>query len=243
MKKFLKACLCFVLVTCAALTFVGCSKKDVEEGTEAAIETATSIIPVEYTKETAQGILMTAYQKLMSTEKVNMKGMCKTIHNGIYTETKQEETVVYKNNSRYFYVDGGGNYKYIVGKYEDKNYCLNVTNKTAQSYAETVGDDIEGAVGAVPAGVKADVMASFSKIFSDVVSGRYYDGVTYINIVSTEEETITYYEVKIVDGNIVEMTSASNDSVFNAFTFTYGDAVDASVIPDTLDGYTKSDVA
>lgn len=231
MKKFLKACLCFVLVTCAALTFVGCSKKDVEEGTEAAIETATSIIPVEYTKETAQGILMSAYQKLMSTEKVNMKGTMRDIEKGAYSEYKQEETVVYKNNSRYVYAVDGSD-KFVIGKYEDKNYCLNVTNKTAQSY------DVSG--NAVPVGVNYDIFANFSQVFSSVVSGRYYDGVTYINLVMSEGSDNTYIEVKIVDGNIVEINSASTGS-FTAYTFIYGDAVDVSVIPDTLDGYTKSE--
>lgn len=235
MKKFFKTCLCFVIIACATLTFAGCSTKEVEENTKTAIEATTSIIPVEYSKETAQGILMAAYQKLLSAEKVNMKGVIKGIENGVYSEYKQDETVVYKNNSRYFYVDAGDDDKFVVGKYKDKDYCLDVKNKKAEWYVASSSTDI-------PSGVNYDVISSFVTVFGEVVSGRYFNGVTYINLEFADPSMAWvsgYAEIKIVDGNIVEMstTDTENGEVdirYGSYTFTYGDSVDVSVIPDTI---------
>ena len=101
MKKILKVLLCFVVAFGATFGLVACDKEEIKEnveiGTEAAIEKSASIIPVEYRKETAEGIYKNALQKLLSSNKVQIKGTDYYLENGMYIEKESEQTSVENN--------------------------------------------------------------------------------------------------------------------------------------------------
>lgn len=227
MRKFWRKCICFIMIGCALLTCVGCSSEE-EENAEPSVQVEETEVsaPVEYGKDTAQGILTTAYQKLLTSDKVSMTRSGHSFEDGEYVFNVEEETIVCKNGNRYAY-GRVGERKSVVGKYGDDWYELDVNAKTATIY------DREG---------YCDGFTIMAEFLTDVKSGVCIDGIMYIHIALGNETRQSYCEVKIVDGYIMEgnVLYVSDDcAVYSyTYTFTYGSLVDDSVIPKNLDGYT-----
>lgn len=221
MKKFLKGFLCVALIFVTTFMFVGCDYNNSKDK--------------EYSQSVAQSIFASAYSKLISSEKVNIKVSENEIVDGVNSnnELAMEQTIVYRNGLRYYYVFDGLN-KYVVGEYENANYWLDVNNHEANTYSTTSS--------VKPIALTMDLISRLDDTVEKIISGRYSDGVTYISMrAESDGETITG-EIKIVDDNIVEMSSvvtSGNSTVTQTMKITYGDSVDVSVIPNSLEGYTK----
>lgn len=250
MKKILKVLLCFVVAFGATFGLVACDKEEIKEnveiGTEAAIEKSASIIPVEYRKETAEGIYKNALQKLLSSNKVQIKGTDYYLENGMYIEKESEQTTMIKDGKRYLYYDIAGLDKSVLGTYGEKLVVIDLADKTYIDATPVSDPDPEPGTAtivnaAVQALMKLDLIESMVRLSDHVVSGRYFDGATYINVKFEDTDSVSNVEIKIVDGKIVGFESliAHTDGTGWAnVAITYGDAVDVSMIPTTLDGYT-----
>lgn len=253
MKKILKLCLCFVFAFGATFGLVACDKDEVKEnveiGTEATIETATSIIPVEYNKDTAEGIMKNSLQNLLSSNKVEISSKESYLEDGIYSEATYEQKTMIKDGKRYTYFNFSGYDKAVLGMYDDKLIALDLQNKTYKDVTPVEPDpnpsgDPESEIAVVtPLVAKLDLITSLVKLSDNVVSGRYFDGTTYINIKVVETDCVTNVEVKIVDGNIIGFETIIVDKEGTGWSDVVvkcGETVDVSVIPTTLDGFTAA---
>ena len=241
MKIF--ACVAMALIV--PFSFVGCDKEQVEENTKTVIETGASIIPVEYKQETAEGILKNALQNLLSSSKVKISGKECYLENGIYSETASEQKTMIKDGKRYTYFNFSGFEKTVLGMYDNKLMVLDLENKTYTDITpvepDPNGDPDEEVAVITPLVAKLDLITSLVNLSDNVVSGRYFDGVTYINIKVVDADYVSNIEVKIINGNITGFETMIVDGDATGWAevaVTYNEAVDVSVIPTTLDGFT-----
>ena len=119
-----------------------------------------------------------------------------------------------------------------MGTYSDRQLLLNLNTKKYTDITPTPGGEgLESVV--TPLIARLDMLTSLVKTLSDkVVSGRYFDGATYINL---KGEDGLYGEAKIVDGRIVSietfMIDSGEASGWGVYSFTYGSDVNVSMIP------------
>ncbi len=73
LKKILSIVACSAMLLVSSLIFTGCKQEDLKETTESVIESTTNIIPVELSKETAMGMLTTAYRNFIRSEAYEVK--------------------------------------------------------------------------------------------------------------------------------------------------------------------------
>ena len=248
MKKLAKLLSCLVLSIMVPFCLVGCDAGDVEEGTKTAIETTTSIIPVEFTKGTAEGIFNNALYALLSSEKVQVKVKTSTTEDGVYSEISHQQKVLIQNGKRYVYlgsVYGSLPERYVLGTYNDKQMLINLDTKKYKdvTVSDDPGSDPGGQVATVLTQIIAqmDIISTIPMFANFVVSGRYFNGVTYITIKYESSGDISNIEAEIIDGKIVSMEAFYSENAgiagWGTYTFTYGDEVDVSEIPMSLDGY------
>lgn len=248
LKNVLKGCLCLVLAGVATIGFVACDAKETAETTETIIQTSTSIIPVEYSKETAMGIVFSAYQKLILSEKSSVEYEEYTLDDNQFAQGMSgKQTTLFKGKDRYTYIATEGMDTFAYGKYDDKNYLLNITKNTKKELTATATTGTESGpeVGAVPAGSTIDLYDIVYQVLSFVTAGRYYDGVTYVNgYYDDGEGNITNIEVRIVDDLIADIRAVSHSDTdgmtITYISFAYGDSVDVSMIPSSVEGFTTA---
>ena len=250
MKKILKVLLCFVVAFGATFGLVACDKDEIKEnveiGTEAAIEKSASIIPVEYNKDTAEGIFKNSLQNLLSSNKVEISGKESYLEDGMYIEKKHVQKTMIKDGKRYLYYDIAGLGKSVLGTYDEKLVVINLANKTYIDATPVSDPNLEpGTETVVNAAVQVlmniDLIESLVRLSDNVVSGRYFDGVTYINVKVEETDYVSNVEIKIVNEKIIGFETITIDEEgtgWSDVSINYGEAVDVSVIPTTLDGYT-----
>lgn len=262
MKKLSKLFACIGLALCLTFGLTACTPGEVEENTRTAVETTTSIIPVEYTKETAEGVLNNALYNLFSAEKVDVSLKQIEMDGVRYSEGVMNQKVLIKNGKRYIAFDTSDYYTnaswggLVVGIYgaDNKKFIVDVDSKR---YAEIPnleeGEEPENPeeetvveLGAMLANMieSLDIISHIAVLSEYVVSGRYFDGATYINIKYTEATVCSNLEIKIVDGKIVSISAFVTEDYevvsWGTYSFAYGKSVDTSMIPTTLYGYTES---
>ena len=242
MKKLKKililmACAVMVMISCVSLT--ACSKEQVAENTETVIETGATIIPVELSKETAQGLYTSALQNWLVTDAYEIiftgqqgsNGNMKTVEIG-KTDNK---------GRRFIYIAYDDEAGHIIGYYNDKSCTLNLEDKTYVEGTSSSGEVLIGAMG-----------DTFGRLYNHITSGRYYNGYYYIAAEQTRTYTpvggsevteIDTIEIMIKDGKFVKGNFATykNEAViqFGAYEFKYTN-VDTSKIVTSLDGFTKA---
>ena len=247
MKKLTKIIACIALALIVPFGLVGCDKEQIEENTKTAIEAGATIVPVEYKQETAEGIFKNALQKLLSSDKSQIVGRQASVEDGVYLESTNEQRVMIKDGKRYTFFNFDGFNNSVLGVYDDKLMLVDLKSKTYKDLTPVTPDpdeDPDGQVAIVtPALVKLDLITALVKLSESVVSGRYFDGATYINIKMEEADYVSNVEVKIVDGVIVGFETMLIDGDVTGWAsaiVTYGETVDTSVIPTTLEGYTAA---
>lgn len=256
MKKLSKIFLCIALVFCTTFGLTACSVGEVEENTRKAVETTTSIIPVEYSKETAEGVFNAALYKMYATEKVDVKLNTIEMDGVNYIEEVMNQRFLIKDGKRYicYLAEDYSNASFatlVIGLYGEDNKKYFIDGET-KKYAEVPvfnGDEdpldpdviiAKDAAEDLAEMLEAlDVVSSLSILSDYIVSGRYFDGATYINV---DDGMGNKIEIKIVNGEFVSMNQiVYEDYILTAtYTFTYGDDVDVSMIPTTLDGLTET---
>ena len=242
MKKFKKVllglCCCLMLVaSCFCLT--AC---DVKENTTTAVNSATDLLPYEYSKAAATNILTSAYANSLKQDFYKSVHQGKSFVNGIeqqgapvyelYSFTKNgKKALAYceiTNNTN-------GNVHFIT-KIEDTTYDLDITAKT---YSTNINNCLT-----------YSLVAQKSAI-ANVISGKYYKGADHIYGVLEGAAGITYYEWVIKDGLIVEInqfvSAASGEFNYGYMnqTFEYVSSEgftesDFPEIPASLDGFEQS---
>lgn len=243
LKNVLKGCLCLVLAGVATIGFVACDAKETAETTETIIQTSTSIIPVEYSSETAKGIAFSAYQKLILSQKSSIEYEEYALDNNQFAQGMSgKQTTLFKDKDRYTYIAAEGEDTYAFGKYDDKHYILNITKNTKKAL-ETTSTPEPGTSSAVVAVSTFDLYEIVYQVLSSVTAGRYYDGVTYVNgSYNDGEGNITNIEVRIVDDLIADIRgitqNATEGMTITYISFAYGDSVDVSMIPSSVEGFT-----
>ena len=236
MKKLSKIFVCIALALGLTFGLTACSVGEVEENTKTAVETTTSIVPVEFSQATAEGIFHNALYEVLSSERAELKvNFSSTEGAASYSETSFHQKVMIKNGKRYVLLtDVLGNTKteYVIGTYGDRQLLLNLSTKKYTDITPTPGGEgLESVV--TPLIARLDMLTGLVKTLSDkVVSGRYFDGATYINLKGEEG---LYGEAKIVDGRIVSietfMIDSGEASGWGVYSFTYGSDVNVSMIP------------
>ncbi len=255
MKKFMKIFACVAMALIVPFGLVGCDKEQLEENTKTVIESGATIIPVEYKQETAEAILKSAIQKLLSSNQSQIIGRQYVIDEGLYEETISEQRVLIQNGKRYLYFDleFEGSKKAVIGEYDGKRMFVNLEEKTffdiSPKDPSPEPDPNEETATAVNALVsimtKLDLVTSMVTLSENVVAGRYFDGATYINVKVEDSNVKNSVEFKIVDGLIISVETIMQDISGNATgwaisTVNYGATVDTSVIPTSLIGYTNA---
>ena len=252
MKNLSKLFACVGLALCLTFGLTACTPGEVEENTRTAVETTASIIPVEYTQVTAEGILHNALYTLLSSSEVEMNEKSYSATGAVgYEETTFCQKVMINDGKRYVLLTdvlNNESTEYVIGTYNNKQCLLNLdVKKYVEIPVAEEGDgdgEGEGAVEIIvaPLITRLDMISSLVSMISDkVVSGRYFDGATYINIQPYEGISM---EAKIVDGKIVTIESFGNnpddssECMWGVYTFTYGSSVDVSMIPTSLNGFT-----
>ena len=263
MKKLSKIFLCIALVFCTTFGLTACSVGEVEENTRKAVETTTSIIPVEYTKETAEGIFNNALYNLFKADKVGVEYTLELMHGVRYEKGTMTQKVLIQDGKRYIafeaenYTIGNESFdSMVIGMYSEDNTKM-IIDLESKKYIEVANDVVgeeDDEPGTAPivsldrvfadALERLDIISAMGVLSENVVSGRYFDSATYINMKADDGSDISNVEVKIVDGKIVSISAFVTDdyvvSGWATYTFTYGDEVDVSTIPTTLEGLTKT---
>lgn len=230
-SKILSLFMCFAVVICLSFGLVGCDKEELKENaetvTETTIETATSIIPVEFTKETAKGIYTTALQNFLAskTYKIDYVG---EERNGEILEG--EEICLMKDDVGRFVYESQNE---TTSGYYDNKYC--VLDMDAKTYTEESNSNI------VCGNFGYNILIGINY----VVSGRYYDGYNFVNVEIANENTTHSFEFKIKDDKFVEVNLVLFQKTESAgvvqtakMTISYDD-IDTSNVITSLDGYTK----
>lgn len=245
MKKLSKVFVCIALALGLTFGLTACSVGEVEENTKTAVETTTSIIPVEYTQATAEGIFHNALYEVLSSDKVELNVEFEEIEGAAsYNKIGFHQKVMIKDGKRYVLLTdvlGASTTEYVVGTYGNRQYLLNLDTKKYTDITPTQSEPgLETVVPPIIA--RLDMLTSLVKELSDkVVSGRYFDGATYINLKSEEG---LFAEAKIVNGKIVTIETFAVDSGavggWGVYSFSYGNDVDVSMIPSNISGFTAN---
>lgn len=229
LKKILSVVACFLMIGFSMISLTGCSQEEIKENTETTIKASSTIIPVELSKETAQGMYTTAFENLSNSQayEINMK----TIQ-GTKTINIREVGMLNSQGHRYVYNNFVSlSQEMVYGYYNDKFYNVDVKTKT---YSEA---NYSGLVFGQASNV-------FSSIFNSIVSGRYFNGYYYITSISPDDEYSNFVEVLIKDDFIVEAHLITTENNTNGigqtvkYLFNY-ENVDTSVVVTSLNGYTE----
>ena len=262
-KKILSVLACCVMIMVSCFSLTACSEEEIKEKTENAtettIETATSIIPVEFGRETAMGMLTAAYRNFIAAESYELTGESYTSYgNAKFTEIG----LLNSKSDRFIYEAltgaeaGDSTEETIKGKYQisEGNAKLLKLNLKNKKYTE-ISNGYFG--NKSPSGILTD---AFIDSLEFVTSARYYQGQYYVTAVKETEhkepgggeslqlKTIYVYEYVIEDNMIVggsitklkESSSNSEELDFDesmSFEVFYSN-VDTSMIVTTLDGFT-----
>ena len=242
MKKFKKifsaiACCALILVSSVALT--GCSeeeiKKNTETITETTIETSSSIIPVELSKETAQGIYAVAIENLITSQTYEIQFSGEQGENGVSTST--EIGVLNSKGQRFIYIHsafaGVDADEQCLGYYDEK-YCM-LDLETKKYYEEASQQ------GVIFGSQITDNL--FGYMFDNIVGGRYYNGYYYVSAQIKDSTKVDFVEVLIKDNKIVKahFVSSENNKIMQYAQYDfYYDNIDTSKVVMSLDGYTKA---
>ena len=135
LKKILSMMACCAMVAVSSFTLTGCSeeeiKKNTETITETTIETSSSIIPVELSKETAQGLYAIAIENLMTSQVYEISFSGEQGEAGMSTST--EVGVLNSKGQRFVYIKsefaGNGVQEQCIGYYNEKYCVLDVASK------------------------------------------------------------------------------------------------------------------
>ena len=242
MKKIKKifsilACCAMVLVSSVALT--GCSEEEIRKNTETitetTIETGASIIPVELSKETAQGIYAVAIENLITAQTYEIKFSGEQAENGVSTST--EICILDSKRQRFVYIKsefaGAGENEQCLGYYNDK-YCM--LDLETKEYYEDASQS-----GVIFGSQITDNL--FGYMFDNIVGGRYYNGYYYVSAQVKASATTDFVEVLIKDNKIVKahFVSSENNKImqYAQYDFNY-ENIDTSKVVMSLDGYTKA---
>lgn len=263
LKRILSLMACFAMVMVSTFTLSACSKEEVAENTETVIETSSSIIPVELSKETAMGMLSTAYKNFISSESFEITYSGRSL---VESGTITQIGMLTNDNKRYLYEYGVGREYgtgsssvtgvYKISEGDSKLLHLNLESKTYSEDASLV-----------------DILTrEFEDAFEFVSSARYYKGSYYVTAVRTTEykkveepqggastvrvqtKSITVWEFEIKDNQIVAVTcngavgglseEHKDDlefSVLQEIKISYTN-IDTSMIVTSLDGFTQRNV-
>ena len=268
LKKILSMMACCAMVAVSSFTLTGCSeeeiKKNTETITETTIETSSSIIPVELSKDVAMSMLSTAYRNFYTSKSYKLTSSTYSPEYG--TSTHTEIGLLHENSNRFIYTlasesePGSSPEAYVQGIYQisagnSKLLELNLQDKTY----------FELSYGKYAESTLADI---FLNVFENVSSARYYQGCYYVtSIISTDHKepevepggdqqlqpiqskSLKVYEFIIKDNQLVggtftelkeESLSQTHDLTFSGFTefkIEYTN-VDTSMIVTSLDGFT-----
>lgn len=234
LKKIFSMFACLAMVTVSAFSLTACSSEEIADNTETVIETTTSIIPVDLSKGTAQGIYATALENLLNSKAYEYTFKGKQSETNIMT--LKAVGALNANGQRYVYAEAKNSsteQKICEGYYGEKYCTLNLINKTYTEDASHTGLII---------GQQVDSLAG--TMLSNIVSGRYYNGFYYITAEYTDSTQTHVIEVLIKDSMIVKahFVSIEDDDTLIQYAqleFNYTD-VDTSKVVMSLDSsYTK----
>ena len=254
MKKFKKLIIsvfAFVLCFSCIFSLCACDVAEIKENTAAAVESATNVLPVEYSKELSANILQAALAETnLSSYKVEIE--INDFINGSFIDAtkKSNATVIqYENLTEYFagsvdyWIKNSNDIKYYeeftaVKKLKDNDgnsqYYLIKSYKTEGENPSYLKTYVEG----TPMGT-----ADMSALLPYVTGGMCLNGISYINCFASfkwSEDDIggEYYQVKIKDGKIINILQTRRNKSYTTMstyelTYTY-ENVEKLDFPDTI---------
>lgn len=261
MKKLSKIIACFVLALFTIVGLSGCTTEEIKLNTTEGIESATSVVPIEYSQTVAKDLFSLAISNMIKssyTMKTEILWDIRSNHDiDYYTDTYGH---YYINNSAVFssYIEYNKFYgqevsfsgNYYVTKLKD------TSNNTEEYYVihELISDEEEPQVIKIynlydnPVEENISIV-EFTMLLADVTGGMLYqDGFSYI----TANNGIQNATIKIKDGLIHEISILNIDSpsqqlyCYESYTFNY-DNLSIPNIPTTVqelvaDGYVQESV-
>ena len=233
-KKLITILSCFAMILVSSVAFTGCDIGEIKENTkvstETAIETSSSIIPVELSKATAQSIFTGAIENMIITEKFGYSGFMKNYGESI--SNVNAVGVLDENGLRYVYAHGDDESNARAFGYYDGNYCtLNIKQKTYRTGINEqfliIGANLDQVVGLM---------------VPNITAGRYYDGHFYISAQIQDNDETIFIEALVKDDKFIKLHYLVNCNDKNIqsmqLNFTY-ENIDTSKVVMSLDGYTK----
>lgn len=200
---------CFAIAIVSAFSFVGCTKQEVKESTEAAIESATSILPVEYSKSLAQGVLANAFATSINEKAIKCDYLMESYSfagfkadpdlssSSIYLDEngKITEKMDMKSNGQNVMTayaisvkQEDNSYKYysLQNSGSSKKYCEIERNKYGgfgvqnnTSIASVYGGKMH--LSGLVITSQDDGQVAVESMLDHVIGGRYFNGKTYIS--------------------------------------------------------------
>lgn len=210
LKRIFAMFACVAIVLVSSLNLTACSKEEIAENTETIIDTTTSILPVEYSKSLAEGILANACATSISAKSIKSDYLMESYSfagfkadqdiyaSAVYLDVNGKITermdIGYLGQVAYTAYaisvkQANDSYKYysLVHLGTDKIYSEITGNSygslTAQnntSKASVYGGKMN-LTGLIITSQDDGQIASVESMLDHVIGGRYFNGKTYIN--------------------------------------------------------------